>query len=235
MAVLVKKKEFTLGAVLTVTFFILLIIIHTTLIVNIEGKSVVDYTDELFVSISKGSVYFIPELIAKSDKYIGRPLDVKIKGDEKTALLFEKANAKVELKDGKLDIKGGLGEILKNILQDSDSAFKGEEKSLSEKYGFTGEEVTHTWWKSLREIEKVYKKAKKFEEIELLKTVRVKALEPTFNFYDIGASSASENALGIAGIVIFYVLYTVWWGFAVYFICEGFGLLMTKAKEKKEA
>jgi hypothetical protein len=76
MALVVNKKEFTLGAVLTVTFFVLLFIMHTSTIMRVKGKSLVSYTDEVFVSVSKGSVYFIPELVQIADKYIGKPLDV---------------------------------------------------------------------------------------------------------------------------------------------------------------
>ncbi|MBL7180306.1 MAG: hypothetical protein ISS65_08885, partial [Desulfobacterales bacterium] len=59
--------------------------------------------------------------------------------------------------------------------------------------------------------------------------------EPAFNFYGVEAASASKRVLGISGVIGFYVIYTVWWGFAIYFLCEGVGLLMTKSKQKKEA
>lgn len=130
MALVVNKKEFTLGAVLTVTFFVLLFIMHTNTVISIKGKSLVHYTDEMFVSVSKGSVYFIPELVKIADEYVGKPLDVKIRKNEKAATLFEKVNASVELKNGKLRINGDLGEILKNVLKDADAVFKGEDRGL---------------------------------------------------------------------------------------------------------
>ena len=235
MALVLKKKEFALGAVLTVTFFILLLIIHTPAVVCIDGKSAVHYTDELFASISKGSIYFIPELLKKSDKYIGSALDLKIKGDEKAARLFENANATAELKNGELKIKGDLGKILINAIKDADSAFKGMDKSLYDQYGYTGKEIIHAWWLAFREIEGGYKKAGKSGETKLLETIRLKALEPAFNFYGVETASASKRILGISGVIVFYVIYTVWWGFAIYFLCEGVGLLMTKSKQKKEA
>jgi hypothetical protein len=235
MALVVNKKEFTLGAVLTVTFFVLLFIVHTSTIMRVKGKSLVSYTDEVFVSVSKGSVYFIPELVQIADKYIGKPLDVKIKKNDKAALLFEKVNAKVKINNGELEIKGDLGEILKNILKDADAAFNGEDKGLYDRYGYAGRDVIHQWWQCLKEIESVYKNTKKFDEIKLLKTVRIKALEPTFNFYGIEATSASQHALGISAVIVFYVIYTVWWGYAIYFLSEGVGLMMKKSKEKREA
>jgi hypothetical protein len=41
-----------------------------------------------------------------------------------------------------------------------------------------------------------------------------------------------------AGLMIFllafYVFYTMWWGYAIFYLFEGFGLTMKKAKVKKE-
>ena len=234
MALVVKKNKFTLGAILTVTFFIFLFIMHSPAVVSIKGKSLLHYTDELFTSISKGSVYFIPDLLKKSDKYVGSPLDVTIKGDQKTATLFEKADAKVELKNGQLTIKGDLGKILKNALEDADSTFKDMDKGVYD-IDYTEKEIIQSWWTAFKAVEGTYKKADKADEIKLMETVRVKALEPAFNFYGVETASASKRIFGISGIILFYVIYTVWWGFAIYFLCEGVGLLMTKSKEKKEA
>jgi hypothetical protein len=235
MAVVMYKKQFTVGVVLAVTFLILLLTIYTRVFFSIDGKSVVNYTDEMFVSVSKGSVYFIPAIMKKIDKQVGKPLDVTIKGDEKTALLFQKANANVQLKDGRLTIKGDLGQILGAALKDADLVFKGEDKELSGKYGYAGKEAVRSWWASLKAIEKAFEKAKKFDQIEILKSVRVKALEPAFNFYGIAPAAVSDYGWRIAGFVLFYVCYTIWWGFSIYFLCEGVGLLMTKAKRKSEA
>jgi hypothetical protein len=235
MSIVVRKTEFTVGVILTLTFFIILFVLHSGTLFGIKGKSLVDYTDEMFVSVSKGSVYFIPQIIKKSNEYVGRTIDIKIKGDEKTAMLFEKANASVELEKTELKIKGDLGEIQKSAAQDADLLFNGEDKRLQDKYGFSGKEVIKRWWTSLKAMEGPLRKAKKFEEIELLSKVRIKALEPAFNYYGVEAASAGDYALGITSIVVCYVLYTVWWGFAIYFLCEGVGLLVRKGKEKKEA
>ncbi|MEJ2656493.1 MAG: hypothetical protein P8012_04765 [Desulfobacterales bacterium] len=235
MELVLNKKEFRLGAILTVAFFVFLFAIHTIAVISINGKSLVRYTDEMFVSVSKGSVYFIPELVKTADKYIGKPLDVKLKKNEKAALLFQKANANVDAENDDMRIKGDLGKILTNVLKDADAVFKDEDKPLNDRYGYAGKEVVRQWWLSLKEIEGVYKKSKKFAEIKSLETIRIKDLEPAFNFYGITSSSATQQACGIKGIIVFYVIYTVWWGYAIYFLCEGVGLLMKKSKEKKEA
>ncbi|MGA8181743.1 MAG: hypothetical protein WB792_16915 [Desulfobacterales bacterium] len=235
MELVLNKKEFTLGAVLSVAFFVFLFAIHTIAVISINGKSLVRYTDEMFVSVSKGSVYFIPELVKSADKHVGKILDVKIQKNEKAAMLFKKANASVISENGDLKIKGDLGGILKSVLADADAVFKGEDKPLYDRYGYAGKEVVLQWWSAFKEIEGVLQKAKKFAGIKPLETVRIKALEPAFNFYGVEATSASQHVWGITGIIGFYVIYTVWWGYAIYFLCEGVGLLMKKSKEKKEA
>jgi len=235
MAVIMHKKQFTVGVVLMVTFLIFLLVIYTRVFFSIDGKSLVNYSDEMFVSVSKGSVYFIPGIMKGMDKQVGKPIDVTIKGDEKAAQLFQKANARVELKDGLLMIKGDLGQILGAALKDADLVFKGEDQELRDKYGYAGKDAVRTWWVSLKAIEKAFEKAKKFNQIKIVSGVRVKALEPAFNFCGIAPMNVSDYGLRIAGFVLFYVGYTIWWGFSIYFLCEGVGLLMTKSKKKSEA
>jgi hypothetical protein len=235
MAVVMYKKQFTVGVVLAVTFLILLLMIYTRVFFSIDGKSVVNYTDEMFVSVSKGSVYFIPAIRETIDKQVGKPFEVTIKGDEKASLLFQKANARVERKDGRLTIKGDLGQILGAALKDADLVFKGEDKELRDRYGYPGKAAVRSWWVSLKAIEKAFEKAKKFDRIKIVNSVRVKALEPAFNFYGIAPAAVSDYGWRITGFVLFYVLYTIWWGFSIYFLCEGVGLLMTKSKKKSEA
>jgi len=58
MSVVVKKTEFGVGLILSFTFFIILFVMHSGGMFGVNAKSMVDYTDKMFVSVSKGSVYF---------------------------------------------------------------------------------------------------------------------------------------------------------------------------------
>jgi hypothetical protein len=62
-----------------------------------------------------------------------------------------------------------------------------------------------------------------------------KAIEPAYNFYQIDANKVSDHAGMLSGLLVFYVFYTMWWGYAIFYMFEGFGLTMKKAKVKKEA
>ena len=61
-----------------------------------------------------------------------------------------------------------------------------------------------------------------------------KAIEASYNFYKVDAKKVKDEAGLMTFLLVFYVAYTMWWGFAIFFIFEGIGLSMKKAKVKKE-
>ena len=69
---------------------------------------------------------------------------------------------------------------------------------------------------------------------EILQIVMKKAVEPAFNFYKIEAQKVIDKAGVMTGLLVFYVAYTMWWGFAIFYMFDGIGLTMKKAKVKRE-
>ena len=61
-----------------------------------------------------------------------------------------------------------------------------------------------------------------------------RAIEPGNNFYSVTAAKVSEHVMLMVAMLVFYVLYTLWYGFAIFELFEGIGLAMTKSKVKKE-
>jgi hypothetical protein len=49
----------------------------------------------------------------------------------------------------------------------------------------------------------------------------------------MGIKNKEVKAGIMTGLLVFYVLYTMWWGFAIFYLFEGVGLTMKKAKIKK--
>ncbi|RLI76380.1 hypothetical protein DRO97_00945 [Archaeoglobales archaeon] len=227
-----QKKSLGVGILLTVTFFGVLAIMAMPIW---NGSNFIKYADDTFNSLSKGSVYFIPEVSKEAEKYT-KYINAKIKLEnndiaEKVGLLYSEV-AEVRVMDNEVTISGDLREILKNALADADLAYKNE---LTTKYGLNGEEVLYYWWISLKKIAEYYKQNGKFDEALFIEDeVITKAIEPAYNFYGLKAELIGKELFLTAGLLAFYVVYTVWWGFAIFFLFEGFGLRMEKAKERKE-
>jgi hypothetical protein len=82
-------------------------------------------------------------------------------------------------------------------------------------------------------MEKDLKRQKKFKEADWLSNASKRGLEVGYNFYRIEVRKVSAAAGMLVFSLVFYVAYTLWWGYAVLFLCEGAGLQM-KAGAKKE-
>ena len=231
-----NKKLFSLGMFLTITFFGVFFLIFMPVF---NGKNGLQYADDSFNKLAKGSSYFIPKVSKSVEIFVGKPLSISINLDraedvEKIAKLFTEAGAKVDAKDRELKIEGDLGAILLSALKDADAMYKNDGKSVSERYGYNEKEVMKNWWKALNKIEKDLKKEKLVAEAKAVSDVIKKAVEPGYNFYQIDAYSVKDHLGMMTGLLVFYVLYTIWWGYAILYLFEGLGLSTKKAKVKKE-
>ncbi|MEJ2070137.1 MAG: hypothetical protein P8X58_06970, partial [Syntrophobacterales bacterium] len=61
-----------------------------------------------------------------------------------------------------------------------------------------------------------------------------RAIEPEYNLYGITATSVSDRAVLLTFMLVFYVIYTLWFGYGIFEMFEGFGLGMGKPLNKKE-
>jgi len=82
-------------------------------------------------------------------------------------------------------------------------------------------------------MDKDLKRQKLFKEAAFLNDVVRKGVEVGYNFHNISPQTASTKVGVLTFSLIFYVIYTLWWGIAVLWLFEGFGLEM-KAGAKKE-
>lgn len=82
----------------------------------------------------------------------------------------------------------------------------------------------------MKPLDKQLKKEGKIEEAKIVSDVMKKAVETAHNFYGIEAQKVTDKAGLMTGLLVFYVIYTMWWGFAIYYMFEGIGLSMSKAK-----
>ncbi len=221
-----SRKEFYGGMGLFGGFIVIFIMMFMPIF---GGKNALDYLDSLYNSISKGSAYYIPKVREETDKFGGTSIQVTlpmtsgIQADQ-TAALFKQSRASVEISDDRLQIAGDLGKILENSLTDADVMYHNDGRKLSEKYGYPERQVMFNWWKALQGMDKVLKKQKQFGAAQAVDLVGKKAIETAYNYYGIEPQKISDRFGIVMFSLFFYVVYTLWYGFAILFMFEGWGL-----------
>ncbi|MBU4345252.1 MAG: hypothetical protein KKC73_07520 [Proteobacteria bacterium] len=220
------KKEFYGGFALLVAFFVALFIIFSPVF---GGQNGLDYLDSLYNSISKGSAYYIPKVKKETDKFIGNNVTVALKmADEnqaqQAASLFTQAGATAEISGAQLNVSGDLGNILANCLTDSDSMYNNDGATVSNKYDYNERQVLYNWHKALNAADKNLKKQKLFKEATVVALVIKKVVETSYNYYKIEPQKIGDRVGIVVFSLVFYVVYTLWYGFAILFMFEGWGL-----------
>ncbi len=246
-----SKKQFSLGLAMAVGFIGILILTFSPIFPKTaDGKAQngLEWADETFNRLSKGSSYFIPKVAKSVEKYQGRMLAVTIKMDkpddkagdaEKRAVnaskVFIAAGAKAEVTGPDLKIEGDLGNILMAAVQDSDAMYKDDGNAIKAKYGTDDEKkMFRQWYNAFVKMDTVLKKQGKIEEANIIAEVSKRCIETAYNYYGVEALQVKDKVGLMTFLLVFYVVYTMWWGFAIYNMFNGIGLSMTKAKVKKE-
>jgi len=220
------KKKFSIGIGLLLSFFAVFVVIFTPIF---DGKNGLEFLDDLYNSISKGSAYYIPDLKEDSAKYNGKAvtlnLDLKDVDEAKqTSLLFRSSSATVNILGSELKVSGDFGKILENCLDDADQMYLNRGEKLSGKYGYDEKKVLYNWWTATKLMDKDLKKQKLFKEAEMVTTVKNKAVETSYNYYKIEPQKISDQLGIVIFSLIFYVFYTLWYGFAIMYMFDGWGL-----------
>jgi len=234
----INSKSIGIGLVLAISFWAVEALIFTPVFGS--GMNGLDFADDLFNKLSKGSSYFIPKLQKSVESYNGRPFAAEINLDKPetaalAAKLFTAAGSTATATDKKLNVSGDLGGVLAVVLRDSDEMYRNDGKAVAARYGVKEKEALKAWWTSFSAIDKFMKKNGKIEDSKIISDVMKKGVETAYNYYGIPAEKVADKAVLMTFLLVFYVVYTMWWGFAIFYIFDGIGLTMTKAKVKKEA
>jgi hypothetical protein len=221
-----NKKKFSLGLVMMATFVVVLIIFFSPVF---QGKNGMQFLDDLYNSISKGSAYYIPKLKEEVQAFAGGTVEfnLTLKGAEQarqTALLFEKAGALINVSESTLKVSGDLGAILQSCLDDADAMYRNDGRKLADRYGYDERRVMYNWWAAGKEMDRDLKRQKKFQAAAMVVTVEKKAVETVYNYYRIEPQKISERYGIVVLSLIFYVIYTVWYGFGFMYLFEGWGM-----------
>jgi hypothetical protein len=221
-----NRKEFFTGAGLMAAFLVVLIILFSHVF---NGRNGLEFLDDLYNSISKGSAYYIPAAKEQGDKFKGVVVTMTLGMMDQTQLkqtlpLLKGAAAQTEVQELKLKVTGDLGKILEGAVGDADLMYMDEGEKVSSKYGYGEKQALYNWWRVLKEMEKALTKQKKFKEAKVVNLINQKAVETSYNYYQIEAQKIGDKIGVVIFSLIFYVVYTVWYGFAILFMFEGVGL-----------
>ena len=220
------KKEFWGGVGMMAAFIVVLIIIFMPVF---GGQNGLDYLDNLYNSISKGSAYYIPKIKKEAHEFVGNSVSITLEmaneeQAQQTAPLFEKGGASVNTSGTELKVTGDLGKILENCLADADNMYHNKGEEVSGKYGYDEKRALFNWWKALKGTDKDLKSQKKFKEAKVVALVGKKAVELGYNYYKIESQKIGDKIGIVIFSLIFYVIYTLWYGFAIMFMFEGWGM-----------
>ncbi len=208
-------------------FFVILAVLFTPIFPGeVNG---LDYMDNLFNMISKGSSDFITEQQQDNTTFTTVELNLQFamkseKQAEEFARQLTLAGAAAGTSAANVTVKGNMAAIVKTSLADCRAMFDNNDRVVEQRYNFSGREALFNWWTGYKAMVKVLNKEKKFKEAKFLGTLCKKAIEPAYNYFGIEAKPWRANILMIVLSLAFYVVYTVWYGFGILYLFEGIGL-----------
>ena len=223
---IVNKKIFFTGLFMLALFFGVLVLLFMPLI---KGQNSMQYLDSLYNSISKGSAYYIPKVKEEVQTLNGREVSFALPSESESQanemrMLFEKAGAQVTMDGAELKVTGDLGRIMTDCLDDADAMYYNDGAKVSGKYGYDERRVLFNWAHAIELAGHELKGQKKFEEAKILESVLEKGVQASYNYYQVEPQSIRERLGMVIASLIFYVIYTLWYGFAIMFLFEGWGM-----------
>lgn len=221
-----QKKELTRGVLLMASFVVVLISLFLPIF---KGTTPIHFLDQLYNSISKGSVYYIEDLKGETEQYQGMPVSVTWHADtpdqlQRLTWLLKKAGAGVSVNALEIQMTADLGTLLDTILSDADLMFHNQGEAVRNRYDSAEKLVLYDWWHILKATGKSLNREKRFNEAKFVNSVLTKAVECAYNYYGIDACDIMEQAHLVILSLAFYVIYTIWLGFAILICLKGFGL-----------
>ena len=222
----IEKKLKKRGILMLAVFFVALGIIFLPIF---KGHNGLDFMDNLYNSISKGSAYFIPKVMEKAKQHEGTAVELELvmkdeQQAQQSAKLLEAGGATVAVTGSTMKVTGDLGAILQNVLADSDVMYANDGAKLVEKYGYNERLVLYNWYNTLKATQKNLNKQKNFEQADIVSRVIKRAVQVSYNYYTIKPQSIKDALLLVTLSLGFYVVYTLWYGFGIMFLFEGLGL-----------
>ena len=199
-----------------------------------------DYFDNLFNEVSKKSA-FGPEAqqeqLKEADKLNGQTFKTSItmKGDPKVKYspedaaktvvkLLTTAGLQATAEGAKVTVEGDLGAMAKAVVEDSIAMYNNQSEALQSKYGLNARQALFTWHQLLGSLSKSKDLAglKQLDAGSTLQAAMRNVVEPAYNYYGVEVAQGRTGMMIFA--IVFYLIYTVWYGFGILYLFEGLGV-----------
>lgn len=231
---IVNKRPFYTGLVMALGFTVVMVVMFLPVV---GSRTPLEAADDLFNSVAKQSSYYVPELREHAQKYRAAPIDMRLtlpdpEAATQAATVLKADGAEASASGAVLTLKGNLGPLLAKTLDDTEAAFNNS-KQVASGPGLGAKEVMYARWSTLKQIYKQLRAKSEFEKASAVEEVTSKGVEVAYNFYGIVPRAASANVGILSLALVFYLIYTMWWGYAIMWLCDGIGLQM-KASGKRE-
>ncbi len=221
-----ERKATFKGLVMMISFVIVLVFLFMPVF---DGHNTMEFLDNLYNSISKGSADYagvVREEIHELKEEAFR-MEVEMASMEQagqSALLLEAAGADTDVEGKTIIVNGNLKNILLTAIDDSKIMFDNDGDKIASKYGYNERRVLYNWWLLLNKIGNELTNRKQFEAAKNINLVQNRVIECSYNYYGIEAQSIKDKYFIVIVSLVFYVIYTVWYGFGIMYLFEGFGM-----------
>lgn len=229
-----NPRKFLVGLFLIVSFGALFWAMFLPLFQEADGRRInaLQWTDSVFNRLAKGSSWFVPEVMRDIRAAGTIPVNLAVRmpdAEQARICLLELAASGIGAagyEDGMLRFNGDLSAVLMAAVNDSAELYNNEGDKVSARYGgIEPLKVSVAWWRLLNPAVRLLQMRDRPQDAKLVEEVIKKAIEPANNFYGMPVAQVSQNILLVCGLLAFYVLYAIWYGFAIYNLFAGFGLL----------
>lgn len=232
-----QRKPFIKGMFLLISFAIVCGLLLFPLLPD-ESKpghhlTGLEFADSVFNSLSKGSSYFVPEVrksvetVKDKQVTISVPLKKPELG-ETIVKVYEALGAEAVTEGGRVRISGNLHTILNAATEVGDKLYFNDTKPIEDLYNQPALMVSRAFWYTLNPGIKDMQRQGLLEEAKVTDQVIRKALEPGNNFFSVPVAKVSDHIHLIVGMLVFYIVYTLWYGFGIMEMFEGIGLSIHK-------
>ena len=126
--------------------------------------------------------------------------------------------------EARVKVEGDLGALAKAVITDSIAMYNNQGDVLQGKYGLGARQALFTWHQLLGSLSKSKDLAalKSLDAGGTLQATMRNVVEPAYNYYGVEVAQGRTGMMIFA--IVFYLVYTVWYGFGILYLFEGLGI-----------